>query len=291
MALDLATQTSILRHLDYSVLGMYSTTTAGGSLAMGTAVSYRYTQAYGQLLWRLQNLNAAEECRISGDAYASLTFVGPVPNSGDFSTITITGGGLASPVSLTLTATPAIIDPYVPSANLAALGAPYANANVGLGLAAQVALLVAQSPALVAAGFTAQAPYGTGPFSQNIIPTPEVSIKNPAAFSVTVANTGMMAVQVVANGALLPPFMSPNTQANPIYGYIPILDYLEQSYANSTNILQIDTADVFKRAKSVLGESYSLYRMWVMRLANYLNVPINSEVKNSYNAVSPRAFM
>ncbi len=291
MPLSMAEKSSVTRHLRYGVLGMQTTATSGGSLATGTAVSYRYTQAYGQLLWRLANLSANEEARLTGRAYGALSFIGPVPNVGDTSVITISGGGLAAPVALTLTATQGLINAAAPQGAQAALVAQYFNANIGLGLAAQVAYLVASNPALVAAGFVSNAPYGTGPYSQTVIPVPEVNITGPASFSISVVNNGLMAVQVIANGALLPPVATPNQSATPIYGYLPILDFLETQYANSTNILQIDKADVFTARKTVLAESFSLYQTWAMRLAEFMDVPMNVNPKGNFQKVSTRAYL
>lgn len=291
MPLSMADKSEVTRHLRYPVLGMATTNTSGGSLAVGTAVSYRYTQSYGQLLWRLSNLAANEECRITGRAYGSLTFIGPVPNVNDSTVITITGGGLTSPVQLTLVATQQLIAQGTPQGNAQGLANMYFNANIGLGLAAQVSFLVATNAALVSAGFVSNAPYGTGPYAQTVIPVPEVNITNPQPFTMSVVNSGMMAVQVSANGALLPPVITPNQSSVPIYGYLQILNFLETQYGNSTNILQIDTADVFKARRTVLAESFSLYQTWCMRLAEFLDVPMNVNHKEKFGRAVPRAFM
>ncbi len=291
MPLSMAEMSAVTRHLRYPVLGMMTTSTSGGSLATGTAVSYRYTQTYGQLLWRLNNLSSNEECRIVGKAYGAITFIGPVPNVGDASVITISGGGLASPVNLTLTVTQQMIDQATPQGRQAAIASQYFNANIGLGLAAQVSYLVATSAPLVAAGFVSNAPYGVGPYSQQVIPVPEVNITNPQAFTISVVNNGLMALQVVSNGVLLSPSISPNQLSTPLYGYLPILDFMETQYANSTNILQIDTADVFKARKTVLAESLSLYQTWCQRLAEFLDVPLNVNRKGDFGKTSPRAYL
>lgn len=292
MPLSMEEKTNIARHLRYPILGMAATNTSGGTLAVGTAISYRYTQAYGQLMWRLNgNLAANEECRITGKAYGSLTFIGPVPNVGDTSTITITGGGLASPVVLTLTATAQLINSSIPAPQVSPIASQYFNANIGLGLAAQVALLVAQSPALVAAGFTANAPYGTGPYGQTVIPVPEVNIINSTPFTISVVNNGLMAVQVQANGALLPPYLNANSLPSTLYGFLPILDFLEAQHAGASNVLLVDTADVFKARKTVIAETFALYQTWVQKLADFLDVPINVNHKGNFGSVTPRVFM
>lgn len=292
MPLSMAQMSNVSRHLRYPVIGMYRINASGQSMATATAVSYRYTQAYGMLLWRLNNLSANEECRITGNAYASILFVGPVPNVGDVLNITISGASLAAPVTLSIVATQALIDVAKPVGQVQkALVSQYFNANIGLGLCAQVALQVATSPELVAAGFVANAPYGTGPYTQQAIPVPEVDITNQQPFSISLQNTGSMSAQLGADGALLHPMISPNTQTAPIYGYLPILNYFETAYGNSTDILQIDRADVFTARKTVLAETFSLYQTWVMRLADYLGLPVNPDVTNNYKAATMRAYL
>lgn len=292
MPLSMAQMSDVTRHLRYPVIGMMTINPSGQSLATATAVSYRYTQAYGMLLWRLNNLSPNEECRITGQAYGSILFTGPVPNVGDTSIITISGGGLSAPVQLTLTATQELINAGLPvGATQRDLVSQYFNANIGLGLAAQVAYLVATNPALTQAGFVARAPYGTGPYRQQAIPVPEVDIQNPQAFTMTVQNNGRMSAQVQDNGALLSPMATPATQATPIYGYLPILNFLETQYANSTDILLIDRADVFVARKTVLAENMSLYQTWAQRLAEFMGIPLNPFRMGDFGRSTMRAFL
>jgi len=292
MPLSMAQMSNVTRHLRYPVLGMFRINVSGQSMATATAVSYRYTQSYGMLLWRLNNLTSNEECRITGNAYGSILFVGPTPNVGDTSLITISGGGLSAPVVLTLVATEQLIQQAQPRGGVQqALVAQYFNANVGLGLAAQVAFLVATNPALVAAGFVSNAPYGTGPYTQQAIPVPEVNITNPVPFTISVQNSGLMAAQVQSDGSLLTPVITPNSVNNAVYGYLPILDFLETAYGNSTDILQIDRADVFTARKTVLAETLSLYQTWVQRLAEFMGLPVNPDRTSDYQRTAMRTYL
>ncbi len=257
-------------------------------MGTGTAINYRFTQAYGFLEWRMNTLMPDEESRITGKAYSSLIFIGPEPNVGDTAQVTFSGGGLSSPLTLTLTATQELLDVAQPtSADQAAWATRLFNANIGLGLASQMAALIAKSPEMVLAGFVAIAPYGTGPYSQLTIPVPEVGITNDTPFTMTVANSGQMAVQVESGGDYLNPSISPAAMASPVYGYVPILNYLETQYGNSIDILQIDTADVFKARKTVLAETFSLYQTWVQRLAEFMLVPVNPEAKGNFGRTVP----
>jgi len=292
VALSMAQMSNVARHLRYPVLGMFTINVAGQSLATATAVSYRYTQAYGMLLWRLNNLTPNEEARITGMAYGSLVFVGPTPNVGDVSYITFSGGGLSSPVTIELVATEELIAIAQPKGIVQkTLVSQYFNANIGLGLASQVAFLVATNPALTQAGFVARAPYGTGPYRQQAIPVPEVDFTNQLPFSISVQNTGNMSVQIDANGSYLSPSISPNSLNSPLYGYLPILDFLETAYGNSTDILQIDRADVFTARKTVLAETLSLYQTWAQRLSEFMDVPLNPFRKGDFGRSSMRNYL
>ncbi len=292
MALSLAEKANVRRHLRYPLIGLYRVTPGGQTLATATAVSYRYTQAFGQLEWRMNNLDANEEARITGRAYGGVSFVGPIPNVGDESQITFSGGGLASPVTINVVATQALINVGQPLSQVqAALVSQYFDANVGLGFCAQFAMLVAQNSTLTQAGFVAIAPYGTGPFRQQAIPVPEVSVINPQSFTISVVNTGSMSAQITSNGVLLPPYISPDTLTQPIYGYLPILDYLENAYGTATQDLSIDTADVFKARKTELPERLSLYQNWCMKLGEFIDVPLNPNKRSDFKSSGPRAYV
>jgi hypothetical protein len=130
---------------------------------------------------------------------------------------------------------------------------------------------------LAAAGIYGLAPYGTGQFSNSVIPLPEVSFNGPTPYTLTVVTTGMVAAQVMMNGQVqLPPFMPtlPGLTTSPIYGYLPVLDYLESAWASTTQNLDTSKADVWTARQSELAQRQSQYVIWQKRLSNFLGIPM-----------------
>ena len=260
MALTLIQKSSVRRHLGYPVAGLVRLSPAGGTLASG-AVGYRFTQNYGFLEYKMNNLNPDEEARVTGAAIASFILAGPQPNQGDTITTIFSGGNIPSPQTVLVTA-----------------GAPQAG-DGRLTLVAAMAAAVSLNPVLQAAGIVAVAPYGTGAFSQNAVPVPEVAFTSPVAFNIAVSGTGQAAPQITSNGALL----SPTTTLDgitTINGYLPILDGLEGAYASASQNLDTAQADVWKGRSNELGQRMSLYRVWQGMLSDFLGTPINPDKKN-----------
>src|SRR5437868_4628460 len=95
-------KSEIRRHLGYPLIGQLRVSVGGQSLALG-AQGWRYFQAYGFLEYKLNNLSAVEEARTLGLAIGSLAIFGNI-HPGDTITVTISGGPLAVPEVLTVTA-------------------------------------------------------------------------------------------------------------------------------------------------------------------------------------------
>ncbi len=284
MALTLTDKSDIRRHLRYPPAGLYRVSVAGGTLAGATSVGYRYLDVYGMLEWRMNNLDANEEARITGRAYGSLAFQGPPPNVGDTLTLTFAGGGLAAATSITLTVTQdMLVTPNV-------MSSLYFNANIGLNFCSALAGLVAQSQALTAAGFLAVAPFGTGPFSQTAIPIPQIEFTNVQPFTLSIAFTGLMSAIITSNGALLGPSIQPGT-TNPVWGYLPILNFLENAYGSASQDLSIKQADVFFARPTELSERLSLYQIWSQRLGEFIDIPLNTRRRGNFRAAGPSVFM
>ena len=256
MALTLIQKSSVRRHLQYPVAGLVRLSPAGGTLASGS-VGYRFTQAYGFLEYKMNNLNPDEEARVTGYAIASFILAGNQPNLGDTLSATFSGGNIASSQTVTTTAV-----------------APTANVDNRLTLLAAFANAVSANTVLQAAGIVAVAPYGTGAFSQNAVPVPEIAFTSPVAFTISASGTGQASPQITANGALLPPSASVDG-VNTLYGYLPILDALEGAYAGASQNLDTIQADVWKGRSNELGQRMSLYRTWQNMLSEFLGTPIN----------------
>ncbi len=284
MPLSLAEKADIRRHLRYPPAGLYRTSPSGGSLAGATTVGYRYFQTFGMLEWRMNNLDANEEARMTGKAYGALAFQGPVPNVGDTLTVTFSGGTLTSPTPVVLTVTQAMLLQQNASAQ------QYFNANIGLLFCSALAALVAQNSTLTSAGFVAIAPFGTGPFTQTAIPVPQIEFTNPVAFTLSIAFTGLMSAVITSNGVILEPYIQPGT-VNPIYGYLPILNYLENAYGSASQDLSIKRADVFYARPTELSERFSLYQTWAQRMGEFIDIPFNPHKRGNFRGTGPLVYM
>jgi len=273
MPLTLQQKGDLRRHLGYPLIGLPRISQAGGTLAAGTAASYRYFQTYGMLEFRMNNLQAVEEATLTGGYYSSVSVIGPTPNVGDTVVATFTGAFTGSPVVLTVVVTSQMIIPNPPDP-------VYVNSNAGLGVVANLSQQVLQNATLVVAGFSGFSPYGTGPFNyQNIsIPLPECTFTAPIPYTLTVTTTGVVAAQVVMNGQQqIPPYLPimPGITTTTTYGFIPILDFLEASYGGTTQNLDTISASVWTARHTELAERMSLYLVWREKLAAFLDIPVN----------------
>jgi len=248
MPLTLAQKSDVRRHLGYPVIGLPNNQQLGSGNA-----GYRFFAVWGQLEYRLNNLNADEEARLTGYAYGALALIGNNPNPGDTISVTFTGGGLAAPVTLTATAQPGDT-PLIFLNRLAALGAT--------------------NPQLQNAQYRAVTPFQSGIYSYAQTPLPEIAFTNPAGFTMSTSFTGATAPQVTANGALLPPSASLDG-INTIWGYLPILNGLENALLGTSQNLDTAKADVWTARANELGQRRSMYIGWTRHLSNYLAIPIN----------------
>lgn len=255
MPLTWAQKSDVRRHLRYPVAGLVRASTAGGTLASGS-IGYRWLQSYAFLEYKLNNLNPDEEARLTGAAYGAIAFTGPQPQQGDTVTVTLSGGGLTAPQTLTAVApAPSANDGRITIVNLLA-------AAGGSNAAMQVAEIQAISP------------YGTGAYSQNAVPFPEIAFTAPQAFTLAATGSGVTYPQITANGALLSPSASLDGTTT-IYGYLTILNGLEAAFAGSSQNLDTAEASVWKGRMNEIGQRMSLYRMWQANLSDFLGVRIN----------------
>lgn len=261
MPLTLAQKSSIRRHLGYPVAGLAKTGQAGATLASGS-IGYRWLQAYGFLEYKMNNLNPDEECRITGNAYGALALTGPQPAAGDTISVTISGGGLVSPVTLTAIAP-----------------APDPASDGRITLVNLLAAAGSSNAALQAASIITLSPYGTGAYSQNSVPFPEISFSAPTAFALSASGTGASYPQVTANGVLLPPFatVSSVTGAPVIYGYLPLLDALESGYLGSSQNMDTKEAGPWKARMNEQAQRMSLYVTYRNQLADFLGTMVNPD--------------
>jgi hypothetical protein len=259
VALTLAQKSNCRRHLGYPVTGLTRLGAAGGTLFSGAA-GYRFTQAYGFLEYRLNNLNPDEEARLLGTTFGSVLLNGPSPNSGDSVSVTLSGGTIPSPQTLTATIPG-------PSINIGDGRLWYAN---------KLAALCSLNTVLQAAGIISVAPYGTGPFSGNAVPLPEVSFTCATPFTITASGTGVLAPQITSNPALLSPSASLDGVTT-TWGYLPILDGLEAALTATTQNQDTREAGPWKSRSNEAGMRLSLYRWHQMAMSDYLGSPMNPQ--------------
>jgi hypothetical protein len=260
MPLTVANKMTIRRHLKFPVAGNITgpgQSPTGGTVANGF-VGYRWFQAYGALEFKMNNLAPVEEAAILGLPYGAAAFVGPQPNPGDTVSMTIT--------STALSVSPQIVTTTVPTGPLP----PYPNATLQLiqALVQQIAL----NQVLVAAGFVSLAPYGTGPFNQNAVPVPELSVTAPAPFTITGAGSGQVIPQITANGILIGPSASLDGGCTTLSGYLALLNGLESAYLGASDNLDTNVADVWKRNPNEVGARRSLYENQVALFGDFMGL-------------------
>jgi len=246
---------TIRRQLRYPAIGVSRTSVGGQSLASG-GQGFRYFQAYGRLEYILNNLQPYEEAQIIGSAVGSISILG-LTAVGDTVSVTLSGAGLVSPVTLTVTAV---------------LG------DNPVSLSNKLAALALQNPALISAGFMAVTPYGTGPFAQNAVPLPEVAFFNPKPFTIAAAATGQTGSAVTTDGSpVTDPIAIVDDSTSPVTtltGFIPILIYLEGAIAGTTQNLDTSKADVWTARTDEPEMRIKLYNYWRRALARHLEVPL-----------------
>jgi hypothetical protein len=207
--------------------------------------------------WRMNNLQPSEEAILLGTAVGGVSIVGSQPSPGDTVSVVFSGGGLASPQTVT--------------------SPPYAPAGIDgrLTFCQGIAQGVAQSSTLRAAGFVSYTPYGTGPFAQQSIPIPEVGFECPTTFTISASGTGVLVPQVTSQGVFVPPSTSLDGGVTTIFGYVPILNGLESAYGTASDNLDTAQADVWRARSNELGLRMSLYESWVGMMSDFLGVPVN----------------
>lgn len=263
MPLQADERSDVLRHLGYEIHGLASSNPTGGSLGYGGA-GQRYFGTYGGLLGRLAQLAPVEEAKITGRAYSAIGFTGDHPHAGDTVTVSLSGGAFTSPLVKT-------IDAGDPPCTLVQLAYAISQAFAG-------------DPTFVQTGMFAIADYGPAPFAQTQIPIPICSLiapKGAAPITITTAFTGHTPPQIFANGILPAPYACIGGQK--LYGYIPILNYLEGLLLGTASTM------IYNRVQGSSGAaiSYSNSQMeqrqdllWAFRdeLAQFLGMPKNKSV-------------
>lgn len=276
--LDEATKGNVRRFLEYSVIGMYRQGATGAGLAPFNN-GLRYSQAYSQLEFKMNNFLPEEESRLTGRPYGSIGFAQSNPleylipvDSGSTATVTITSP-LLSTGSVTKTYTVVEGDTY-------------------LTICGQIASLFAQDGVFAASGFIAINDFGSGPFGQGsnavqLVVFPVVSFLSPTVgspFTIAVSGTGDTIPQISQQGLALSPRLTSYQVSPPcpIYGYLPILDYLEDQMVGQVS----DNLSVYKGNNATLRLSEmkdreKLFLKWCHRMAVFIGVSQNPDVMDN----------
>lgn len=267
MALLIHEQASVIRHMGYPAQGLFQNAPAGGSLAMGNA-GYRFFGSYGPLLYKLNQFAPNEESRMVGAAYSAVGFTGLDPIVGDTTTVTISGGGLPTPVSKTITVT--------------SIG-PGQQAWTLLTLCAAIAASFASDPIFNSAGFLAIADYGAGIYSAAKVPTPLVSFRAPSGvqtYTMTASSTGQAAVQIFSPPQKLSPYLNFSRAGvnNVIWGFLPILDYLEGAYGGAVQDMAVMQANNVVLRMDELEQRENMYQAYRYKLSRWLMIPLGDDV-------------
>ncbi len=257
------------RHLGYDIIGLWQNAPGGASMAYGGA-GYRYFDDYGSLLYRLNQMRPEEECRLTGRAYGAVAFTGLNPQPGDTVTVTLTGGGLLAPCVAVVT---------VPTPTNGR--APWSLLNVA-GALTQAFMI---QGTFQAAGFFSAADYGSGPYSQQSVGVPISSfIAAPnQQFSLTATFNGTTVPQIIASGKLLPPFLSFRQvgNVNVVWGYLPIMDYLEGAYGGSSANMAISRAEEVVFRTTEAEDRMDQYNVYQQKLSDFLGIAINPKKRRS----------
>lgn len=240
MALSAQNKVDIRRHLSVPAAGIPQ---SGYTSGLRTILTVGQLEAYMNLL------QAEEECVLTGYPYGQVNIFG-TPAVGNTVTATVN----STPCVYTVTqadlnagglALQSIAGGLATKINIANLGIVAASGSITSGDVAPAALPV----------------YG------------QVTIVNQTTFTLTASATGALGVSVPANGATYPHPNTTNINGAPtLYGYIPILNYLEE------RLLQVDTFASFNATGEVKFSPIELYRRtdlydsWRRKLGNFLSV-------------------
>lgn len=230
---------------------------AAGIPQSGYTAGLRTILTVGQLEAYMNLLQAEEECVLSGYPYGQVNIFGSNPVAGNT-------------VTATINSTPVV---YTVQASDVANGQPLNSIAGGLANAISIANLgIYAASGSITSGDVAPAAlpiYG------------QVTIVNATTFTLTASATGALGVSVPANGSTYPHPNTLNIQGAPaLYGYIPILNYLEE------RLLQLDVFASFSATGEVKFNPLELYRRielydeWRRKLGNFLSVGPNPAGRN-----------
>ena len=275
MPLTEVDKVQVRRFLDYSAIGLYRQSNGGGSLAPFNT-GFRMFNSYGNLEFKMNNLLPEEEATLTGRPYGAIAFNQPNPTQ---YTIPVDSGSTVQ-VSIASTA--------FGSSSPVVLNYTVLEGDTFLTICGNIAQLAASNGVFSGAGFYAMNGYGAGPIGQPQDPSQQVTMPicsfvapTPCTpFTLTVTGTGQTIPQIIANGSPLPPSLTSNLTfpATKVFGYLPILVYLEDQMLGSTS----DNLSVFKANDAILRltemkDRKMLFKTQCNRLAVFLGIMKNPD--------------
>jgi hypothetical protein len=235
-----------------------------GIAAQGFSLAYRFFDWSAELEYRMINLQATEESTLTGNPYGELSIFG-VPTAADTLTATINS------------------TPVVYAVTLADQNAPPAPGTLSNGPLFSVAKNLATAINFANTGIFAgagpptsdQTPYQPGGFAEIVL----IAV-NATTFTLAASQTGgHTGIMVVTAGTTMPTptvtYDDPDS-GSPVtlYGFIPILNYLEGVRFSATQNLDVLQADVVKLRPDEPIARHALYQMARKSLADYLGIPL-----------------
>jgi hypothetical protein len=244
VALTAQNKVDIRRHLGVPFAGV-----PGSQYTTGL----RTILTVGQLESYMNLLQTEEECTLTGFPFGVVRIWGN-PAVGNTVSVTVNGR------LVSYTVQEADLLAIQPLANIAGALATAVNLTPSLGVQA------------------ASGSISTADVAPAALPaTGQVSLVNPTPFVLSASGVGLAAVvDPSSNGQTYPsPNFAFNAGVPPVYGYIPICNYLEGRIGQEDAFMSFDTADVVKFRKYPVQMREQLYKLWCKRLGVALSVGPN----------------
>ena len=94
-----------------------------------------------------------------------------------------------------------------------------------------------------------------------------------------IANTGLTAGQIISPPQPLSPFISFKAAGvtNAIYGFLPILDYLEAAVGGATVDLSVMQANNVILRMDEIEQRENLYQLWRQKFSIWLKIPLGDD--------------
>ena len=240
----------VLRHLGYPALAV----NRSGTGSPGQVRNYVLNTTLYELQDRLEEIDVADEAKLTGACVGVVTLTGQDPVVGNTVSVTVNSGDLGSPETLEVVAV---------------------AGNSKFDFSAELVALLASNQNLTGAGFI---PGGAFQCSAVLNPdqNPSFILRAPNPFTLSVAASGRTTAFVSLQGTHVYPFatVSKNSDGSPnvAYGYIPILNFLESCIAGVSINADVAKAGEYVRGRE-LRERKEIQEIWKNKLSSFLGVP------------------